>query len=39
MVLGPAPEFCVEVPAGTNFQTPQGWQTRDVKRTRLTSLL
>jgi hypothetical protein len=37
MVLGPAPEFCVEVPAGANFQTPQGWQARDIKRTRLTA--
>jgi hypothetical protein len=35
MVLGPAPEFCVEVPASATFQPPQGWQAREVKRARL----
>jgi len=35
MVLGPAPEFCIELTAGAKFQAPQGWQAREVKRARL----
>jgi hypothetical protein len=37
MVLGPTPEFCVEIPAGAKFPTPDGWQAREVKRVRLAA--
>ena len=37
MVLGPAPEFGVEIPAGAKFPTPAGWQAREVKRVRLAA--
>jgi hypothetical protein len=37
MVLGPAPEFCVEIPAGAKFPTPNDWQAREVRRTRLAA--
>src|SRR4029079_8683956 len=36
MVLGPAPEFAVEVPGDTTIPVPDGWETRHIKRVRLT---
>ena len=35
MVLGPAPEFAVEVPGDMAIDIPSGWQARSVKRVRL----
>jgi len=35
MVLGPAPEFAVEVPDETAIDIPSGWQSRRVQRVRL----
>lgn len=35
MVLGPTPEFCVELPDGGTFSAPQDWQMREVRRVRL----
>ena len=35
MVLGPAAEFAVEVPAHSAFEAPPGWQARSVLRVRL----
>ena len=37
MVLGPAPEFGVETPAGAKFSPPAGWDARAVKRVQLAA--
>jgi hypothetical protein len=36
MVLGPASEFAVEVPEDTPIEVPPGWQSRAVKRVRVS---
>lgn len=36
MVLGPAPEFAVEAPGAATIPVPPGWESRAVKRVRLT---
>ena len=35
MVLGPAPEFCIEIPGAAALTIPTGWEARQVKRMRL----
>jgi hypothetical protein len=36
MVLGPAPEFAVEIEGHAAIPVPDGWEARTVRRTRLT---
>jgi hypothetical protein len=36
MVLGPAPEFGIEIPGNPTLAVPDGWEARTVRRERLT---